>query len=85
MNDFAKELTLDVVPEGVWREVAERIGVLNLYRLTELVGGATIYIPKPDMLTRPIRDAHIQAEFTGWNHLELAKKYNVTDRLGRQV
>ena len=85
MDCFAKELTPEHIPEGLWREVAETIGAENLYKLAELIGGATLYIPKPESLTRPIRDAHIKAEFNGWNHLELAKKYNVTDRLVRQV
>ena len=85
MDCFAKELTPEHIPEGLWREVAETIGAENLYKLAELIGGATLYIPKPESLTPLPRDAHIRGEFNGWNHLELAKKYNVTDRLVRQV
>lgn len=54
MDCFAKELTPEHIPEGLWREVAETIGAENLYKLAELIGGATLYIPKPESLTRPI-------------------------------
>ncbi|MFR9189718.1 MAG: Mor transcription activator family protein [Anaerotruncus massiliensis (ex Togo et al. 2019)] len=38
-----------------------------------MVGGSTVYIPKPESLIRPVRDARIKAEFNGYNHIELAK------------
>ena len=50
MDCFAKELTPEHIPEGLWREVAETIGAENLYKLAELIGGATLYIPKPESL-----------------------------------
>ena len=43
------------------------------------------YLPKPESVLRPVRDAHIKAEFNGYNHPELARKYNVTERWVRQL
>lgn len=54
-------------------------------KLAEVVGGTTVYIPKPESVTRPVRDARIKEEFNGYNHPELARKYNVTERWVRQL
>lgn len=53
MNKLAEKLTLEMIPDGIWHTVAEEIGVSNLIKLAELVGGANIYIPKADSFVRP--------------------------------
>lgn len=85
MENLAQDLTLEMIQDGLYRDIAEEIGVLNLYKLSELVGGSTFYMPKPESLVRPVRDARIKAEFNGYNHLELAKKYDVTERWVRKL
>jgi len=85
MDELAKELTLGMIPEGIYKDIAEAIGTDNFYRLTKVVGGATIYLPKPESILRPVRDARIKSEFNGYNHPELAKKYGVTERWVRQL
>ena len=85
MDELSKDLTLEMLPEGLYKEIAEAIGIGNFYKLAEGGGGATVYIPKPESVTRPVRDARIKAEFNGYNHPELAKKYNVTERWVRQL
>lgn len=47
MDGLVKELTIEMLPEGPYKQIAEAIGPENFYRLVEVVGGATIYIPKP--------------------------------------
>lgn len=84
MNDLAQGLTIDMF-DGMYREIAETIGPENFVKLAELIGGATIYIPKPESLVRPVRDARIKEEFTGYNTIELARKYGVTERWVRQL
>ena len=73
MDELVKDLTLDMISEGLYRMIAEAIGTDNFYKLAEIVGGTTIYIPKPESLTRPVRDARIKKEFTGYNHQELRR------------
>lgn len=85
MDELVKDLTLDMISEGLYRMIAEAIGTDNFYKLAEIVGGTTIYIPKPESLTRPVRDARIKEEFNGYNHLELARRYGVTERWVRQL
>ena len=75
MEDLVKELTIDMVPDGDNRIIAETIGVENYYKLCSVVGGSTIYLQKPESVLRPVRDAHIKAEF----------KYGVTERWVRQL
>lgn len=53
MDELVKDLTLDMISEGLYRMIAEAIGTDNFYKLAEIVGGTTIYIPKPESLTRP--------------------------------
>ena len=77
MEDLVKELTIDMIPDGDNRIIAETIGVENYYKLCSVVGGSTIYLQKPESVLRPVRDAHIKAEFNGYNHPELARKYGV--------
>jgi len=85
MDNMSECLTLEMIPDGFYRKIAAAIGVDNLVKLTEIAGGTTIYLPKTDSLLRPVRDANIKAEFNGFNHIELAQKYNVTDRWIRQL
>ena len=63
MEDLVKELTIDMIPDGDNRIIAETIGVENYYKLCSVVGGSTIYLQKPESVLRPVRDAHIKAEF----------------------
>lgn len=80
MDELAKDLTLEMLPEGICKEIAQVIGPENLYKLLKVVRGDTIYLPKPESIIRPVRDAHIKSEFNGYNYSELAKKYDVTAR-----
>ncbi len=85
MEDMTKELTIEMLPDNTWKQVAEAIGIENFCKMLEIAGGATLYVPQLDSLLRPVRDARIKAEFNGWNYLELARKYNITDRLVRSI
>ena len=85
MNELSKDLTLEMLSSELYTQIAEAIGIDKFYKLAEAVGGATVYIPKPESLVRPVRDTRLKAEFNGYNHSELAKKYNVTERWVRQL
>lgn len=85
MDELVQELTVEMLKDGIWRQIAEVVGIEGLYRLTKKIGGQTVYIPKTETIIRPIRDAHIKAEFNGFNHNMLAKKYDVTERWVREL
>ena len=85
MDDLSKELTVEMLPDNQWKQVAEEIGIENFCKMLKIVGGTTLYIPQLDNILRPVRDARIKAEFNGYNHPELARKYGVTERWVRQL
>lgn len=85
MDELSKELTVEMFEDGLWREIAKAIGAENVYKLAKVTGGVTVYIPRAESVVRPIRDARIKAEFNGFNHIELAEKYNVTERWVRAL
>lgn len=85
MDELSKELTIEMFQDGLWREIAQAIGAENVYKLAKLTGGVTVYIPRAESVIRPVRDAHIKAEFNGLNHIELAEKYDVTERWVRAL
>lgn len=78
MERLEDKLTITMIPEGIYREIAEEIGLDNFVRLTRIIGGSTCYFPKTESLLKPVRDEAIREEFNGYNHAELANKYGVT-------
>lgn len=79
MGNWIESLTLDMIPSP-HKQVAEAIGIENFITLAKIAGGSSIYIPKADKLLTPIRDMCIKKEFNGYNHKELAIKYNLSER-----
>ncbi len=84
-NALESKLTLEMIPEGTYKTIAQEIGVENFLKLADILGGATSYIPTKDKFLRIIRDEQIRKEFNGGNSLELAKKYSITERWVRQI
>ena len=44
MDDLSKELTVEMLPDNQWKQVAEEIGIENFCKMLKIVGGATLYI-----------------------------------------
>ena len=42
MDAFIKELKLEEIPDGPWKQVAEQIGVENLYTVLRIVGAGPL-------------------------------------------
>lgn len=80
-----QSLTLDMIPEGTYKDIAKEIGIENLIKLSNLLGGTTFYLPKTESFLRPARDAFIKKEFNGYNTYALTQKYNVSFRRIRQI
>lgn len=72
--------------DGSARELAETIGLEAFARLVERYGGTDkLYIPGAKTLTRPVRNELIRAEFDGGNYLQLARKWDLTERNVREI
>jgi len=81
---IAAALSIDDLPES-YQEVAEIVGVANTLKLASHLGGAGFYFRKLDSMLLYKRDEQIRAEFTGANHKELAREYDLTERQVRNI
>ena len=72
IEEIAQELTVDMMPNGIWKTVAQEIGAVNTVKLLFILNGDSVYVPKP------ARNKLIQKEFTGYNYDALAQKYGLT-------
>ncbi|WP_027625541.1 Mor transcription activator family protein [Clostridium lundense] len=85
MEELDKELlNPDILPEP-YAYYAKIIGIDNLCKIAEKLGGTTIYIPKYDTLFKTIRNEKIKKEFNGYNYQDLAIKYNICERTVRNI
>lgn len=77
VSAHTKELLVSL---GVASEQAQRCGVELADWLAKHWGGQLINIPKDYRYKLAQRDEEIYADFDGFNHAELAKKYGMTTR-----
>ena len=67
------------------RELAECIGMDAYKKLLKNYAGSCVYVCKPDTVTLNARNAQIRKEFNGYNYLDLAKKYNLSEISIRRI
>lgn len=84
LKEIAAEMTAESLPE-CYQDIAEIIGVEATLSLSEYLGGTRFYFRKLDGLLMDKRDERIRKEFTGNNHLELARRYNLTESRIRDI
>lgn len=84
VGTWTDNLTIEAIPEQ-YRQLAEIIGVQPLLALAEQYGGANIYIPKVEALTRTTRDRLIRERFNGYNTEQLAQEYGLTVRWVQEI
>lgn len=84
-EDIVKELTVDMLPDGIWKTVAMEIGPVNLIKLLAIINGDDMYVPKPDRMLIPARDKLIKKQFNGYNHDALATKFGLSTAYVRKL
>lgn len=84
-ENIARELTVEMIPEGIWKTVASEIGPVNLIKLLHIINGDDVYVPKPDRFLTPARDKILKREFNGYNQDALARKYGLTTAYVRKL
>lgn len=77
-------ITLDDL-SGDQRALAECIGLESYKRLVAEYSGSYVYVQKIDTVTSGLRNAALCSEFNGYNYLELAKKYNLSESSVRRI
>ncbi|MGL5750518.1 MAG: Mor transcription activator family protein [Paraclostridium sp.] len=78
-----EKLTIKDIPDS-HKYIAHYVGIYAFTKLVKLMGGSSLYIPKEESLTRPIRNRIIKESFNG-DYKSLAKKYNITPAQIRNI
>lgn len=83
--ELLDQLTLDDL-QGETRELAEVVGMDAFRALVKTYGGTgRMYIPQPDILLIPVRDAKIREEYNGTNVYELCRKWDLSEGYVRKI
>ena len=83
--DFLSEISMDDLPQAQ-HEVAELIGLEAYVKLIQKYGGMRpLYIPKFTEIKREIRNHEICSKFDGYNFQELAREYELTETMVREI
>ena len=80
LEAWEKDMTVEMLPDGIHRAIAEEIGIENLLKLASVVGGTTLYIQTKERLLVPLRDRRICREYNGYNAVQLGQKYHLTSK-----
>ena len=73
----------DLPPQ--FENIAERIGLDKAKMLFEEFGGTSVYFPTEKMIYKEARDRKIISQFNGFNHKELAVKYDMSESYVRSI
>lgn len=75
----------DAIDDRVSPSLALPIAIKAVLKIATEFPGAKLYIPHPESLVRSLRDRLIKFKFSGNNHLELAREFNLTERTVRDI
>lgn len=73
----------DLPPQ--FENIAKKIGIDNAKMLFEEFGGTSVYFPTEKMIYKEARDREIVSKYNGFNHKELATKYNMSESYIRAI
>ncbi|MEG2058003.1 MAG: Mor transcription activator family protein [Romboutsia sp.] len=73
----------DLPPQ--FENIANRLGIEKAKWLFEEFGGTSVYFPTEKMIYKDARDREIVSEYNGFNHKELAAKYNMSESYIRYI
>src|SRR5699024_12620756 len=81
---FRSELKISDLPPQ-FENIAMKIGIDITKVLFEEFGGTSVYFPTEKMIYKEARDREIVSEYNGFNHKELAAKYNMSESYIRAI
>lgn len=83
--DLWDEITADDFEDDSMALLVEVVGLEDAKKIVAALGGDNLYVPKVESVIRMARNRRIFKEFTGFNHKDLASKYNLTSRHIRSI
>lgn len=78
------ELKISDLPPQ-FENIANRLGIDKAKMLFEEFGGTSVYFPTEKMIYKEARDRDIISEYNGFNHKELAVKFNMSESYVRAI
>ncbi|MGL5869175.1 Mor transcription activator family protein [Clostridium chrysemydis] len=78
------ELKISDLPPQ-FENIATKIGIDITKMLFEEFGGTSVYCPTEKMIYKEARDREIVSEYNGFNHKELAARYNMSESYIRAI
>lgn len=78
------DLKISDLPQQ-FENIAIKIGIDITKLLFEEFGGTSVYFPTEKMIYKEARDREIVSEYNGFNHKELAAKYNMSESYMRAI
>lgn len=73
----------DLPPQ--FENIAQELGIERAKLLFKEFGGTSVYFPTEKMIYKGARDRDIIANYNGFNHKELAIKYNMSESYVRAI
>lgn len=78
------ELKISDLPPQ-FENIATEIGIERTKLLFKEFGGTSVYFPTEKMIYKEARDREIISNYNGFNHKELAVKYNMSESYIRAI
>ena len=85
MREVALSLFSALLDGGATAQHAARLVAAQVQRLSDELGGQSVYVPKGLLVRLAERDRAIYAAFTGTNYRQLAVAHNLTEVRVRQI
>lgn len=82
--DYLDKITLDDLDEDQC-QLAELLTLPVYVTLIRTYGGTYMYIPKPETISKNIRNEIINREFDGTNYKQLAKRHKLSEVTVRTI
>ena len=78
------ELKISDLPPQ-FENIAVELGIDKIKALFKEFGGTSVYFPTEKMIYKDARDREIISQYNGFNHKELAAKYNMSESYIRAI
>lgn len=85
LEQVAATVRATLIDLGIDEALARHSGSACAEELRLTFGGLQLYIPKGQEWELSVRDEQIAARHTGFNTVELAREYGLTERRVRQI
>ncbi|WP_248928190.1 Mor transcription activator family protein [Paenibacillus hamazuiensis] len=84
MEDWMKELSLDLIPNNL-HPLVEMTGIETFLKLCSYYGGSNVYFPRDETMLMPLRNQRIKQEYNGHNLVEICRKFRLSERQTRHI